>query len=135
MLYKGYAAGDKEGALVVPYADIRERPSRFIARKYVPDGITLVDPSDLQEAEVHALLNHWVSRVEQGKIAFRFHRIKLGDSRYGENNGARKVLAAEEGLIDPVEVFGEYNSVSDTPWHFCARLTFQRRQLICFRLV
>ena len=57
---KGLAAGARTST--VPWTELSNRTSEFVDEEYLPDDMTLRDPSKLKKEEVAVLLSHWKER-------------------------------------------------------------------------
>jgi hypothetical protein len=54
---------------------MQTRTKEYFKAKYLPDRVTLMDPSHLQADVVIRVLDHWYDRQGQGKPVLRFQQV------------------------------------------------------------
>lgn len=65
----------------VPYSKIVDHPWDFTSKEYFPPEATLKDPCDYKHQETKNILILWRKQQAEGKIAFRWTHIHVGDAR------------------------------------------------------
>lgn len=73
----------------VPWTHMRDSPTVqdcLIDPVYLPEGMTIKDPSKMVEADVHELLKHWRTRQNAADISitFRFSAYRQNDGSFAE---------------------------------------------------
>ena len=82
------------------------RPNEFLAEGSLPDGVALLEPSRLKEAQVEHLWSHWVDRQNSGERGLVFHGCLEKDkkSHGGEPTVRRKRDLKGKGKAMYVEI-------------------------------
>ena len=65
-----------DGHKSIPWGDIQRNQNQYIDAEYLPEGVTIQDPSKLIVRDIDCLVTHWQERVDAGMTALAFKCYK-----------------------------------------------------------
>lgn len=96
----GHAANNPHA--VVPWSALEESPDRFLEPGCIPADIQLKEISKMKAATLNACISHWMTRVEKGKIAFRFKAVEDAHRREQKPRKKRRQPLSDDEEEDEV---------------------------------
>lgn len=108
--YLDLASGGKgEGERSPPYQRIHDDQTKYIEAKYLPEGLKLIDPRNMKQADVLAFVKHIAERQVTNESAQVFRFAKVATSR--KTHGSDRHRAAkypedhsvDENMAEPID--------------------------------